>query len=111
MLPFVGSTPLQASEAAQEVAFVELQLRVEALPVETVLGEALNDTDGGATVAALDPPPPQAASVSDVPTLRPTAATRAKCACQQRLALCRGASRSSCKTVCIMNAILFEERF
>jgi hypothetical protein len=38
--PLVGSLPLQPPEAVQEVAFVEVQLKVAPLPLVTVLGFA-----------------------------------------------------------------------
>jgi hypothetical protein len=54
--PFSGSLPLQPPEAVQEVAFVEDQVRVELLPLVTVLGLAPMVTTGAAgdtvTVAA-----------------------------------------------------------
>jgi hypothetical protein len=46
MLPLVGSAPLQPSEAVQEVAFVELQLRVAALPLARLVGFAMRLTTG-----------------------------------------------------------------
>jgi hypothetical protein len=62
----VASEPLQPPDAAQEVAFVEDQLKVEVAPLATVVGLALSDTvgAGGVTVtvadwAALPPAPVQ----------------------------------------------------
>ncbi len=62
--PLVASLPDQAPDATQEVALVEVQDRVEALPLVTVLGLALRATVGAgeltvtvADCAALPPPP------------------------------------------------------
>ena len=64
--PRVASEPLQPPDAAQEVAFVEDQLKVEVAPLATVLGLALNVTVGAGVVtvtvadwAALPPLPVQ----------------------------------------------------
>ncbi len=62
--PLVASLPDQAPDATQEVALVEVQDRVEALPLVTVLGLALRATVGAgeltvtvADCAALPPAP------------------------------------------------------
>lgn len=64
----VGSPPLQPPEALQEVAFVEDQVRVELLPLATVLGFALSDTVGTGcvteTVADCEALPPVPVQVS-----------------------------------------------
>jgi hypothetical protein len=64
--PIVASLPDQAPEATQEVALVEDQAKVAALPLATVLGLALSVTVGGREVtvtvadcAALPPVPVQ----------------------------------------------------
>jgi len=58
--------PVQPPEAAQEVAFVDVQLKVEVAPLATVLGLALSVTVGAGVVtvtvadcAALPPLPVQ----------------------------------------------------
>jgi hypothetical protein len=48
--PLVAMLPLQPPDAAQEVALVEDQVRVEALPLLTVVGLALRVTDGAGVV-------------------------------------------------------------
>jgi hypothetical protein len=68
-LPAVGLLPDQPPDAAQEVAFVVLQLRVEVLPEATETGFAANVTVGRAftvTVTLRDvvPPAPVQASVN-----------------------------------------------
>jgi len=40
-VPLAGSGPFQPPEAAQEVALVEVQAKVEAPPLATVAGEAV----------------------------------------------------------------------
>jgi hypothetical protein len=62
----VASAPLQPPDAAQEVALVEDQAKVEVAPLATVLGLALKATVGAAEVtvtvadcAALPPAPVQ----------------------------------------------------
>lgn len=64
--PLVDSLPLQPPEAVQEVAFVDDQDNVEALPLATVVGLALRVTVGVGEVtvtvadcAALPPVPVQ----------------------------------------------------
>lgn len=64
--PLAASEPLQPPEAAQEFALAEDQVKVEAAPLATVLGLAVNVTVGAAVVtvtvadcAALPPPPVQ----------------------------------------------------
>ena len=59
LLPFVATVPLQAPEAVHDVAFVEVQLMVEAAPDVIVGGEAPSDIVGAAVVAD---PAPHAAS-------------------------------------------------
>jgi hypothetical protein len=49
-LPLVALPPLQPSEAVQEVAFVELQVRVAALPFVRLVGFALRFTTGATAV-------------------------------------------------------------
>lgn len=50
--PFTGSFPDQAPEAVQAVALADDQLSPELLPEMTVLGLALNTTEGAC--AAMD---------------------------------------------------------
>jgi hypothetical protein len=64
--PLVASEPLQPPDAAQEVALVEDQVKVEVAPLATVLGLALKVTVGAGEVtetvadcAALPPAPVQ----------------------------------------------------
>jgi len=64
--PLVASLPVQPPEAVQEVAFVDVQDRVELEPLAMVLGLALKLTVGAAEVtvtvadcAALPPVPVQ----------------------------------------------------
>ena len=64
--PLAGSEPLQPPEAAQEVALLEDQVKVEAAPLATVLGLALSVIVGASVVtvtvadcAALPPLPVQ----------------------------------------------------
>jgi hypothetical protein len=64
--PVVPLVPDQAPEAVQEVAFVDVQLKVEPLPLATVLGLALKVTVGAGAVTetvadwvALPPVPEQ----------------------------------------------------
>ncbi len=52
-LPLVGSLPDQPPEAAQLVAFVEVQLNVDAPPLLTLPGLAVRLTVGLDAVAAL----------------------------------------------------------
>jgi hypothetical protein len=50
-VPFAALVPLQPPEAVHELALVELHVSVEALPLVTVAGFAVNVTRGaGATV-------------------------------------------------------------
>lgn len=62
--PLVATEPLQAPEAVQEVALVEVQIKVDALPLLTLVGLALKDTvgTGAETVTVADcvaePPAP-----------------------------------------------------
>jgi hypothetical protein len=64
--PLMPSEPLQPPDAAQDVALVEDHVNVEAAPLATVLGVAVNATVGAAVVtvtvavcAALPPAPVQ----------------------------------------------------
>ncbi len=69
-VPLTDSVPAHAPEAVQEVAFVEDQVNVEALPLATLVGPALKDTVGAGadtvTVAdsEADPPVPLHARVN-----------------------------------------------
>ena len=46
-LPLTAFVPLQAPEAVQEVALLEVHVKVEPLPLVTLVGFALIDTLGG----------------------------------------------------------------
>jgi len=72
-VPLVASAPLQPPEALQEVALVELQVRVAAAPLVTVVGDAVIDAvgAGGAVVTGTEPDPPQAARSSAAPIAIP----------------------------------------
>jgi hypothetical protein len=48
-VPLVGSGPVQPCEAVQVVAFVEVQLRIAAVPLATLAGLALRVTVGAGT--------------------------------------------------------------
>ena len=72
-LPVIGWEPLQSPDAAHEVAFAELQLRAEELPLTTLVGLAVKVTVGAAgavvvvagVVGADDvEPPPHAVTVT-----------------------------------------------
>jgi hypothetical protein len=52
-VPLVGSVPLQAPEAVQVVAFVELQVSVAAPPVRTDCGLAIRLTVGTGITATV----------------------------------------------------------
>jgi hypothetical protein len=56
--PLTASGPLQAPEAAQDVALLELQVSVEDAPALIVLAEAVNETVG--TGGGAPEPPPHA---------------------------------------------------
>jgi hypothetical protein len=56
-VPLVASAPFHAPPAVHEVALVDVQVNVTALPALIVIAEALSDTTGAATV--FGPPPPQ----------------------------------------------------
>jgi hypothetical protein len=62
MFPPVDSPPLQPPLAVHEAAFVELQVNIEAAPLETAVGEAIKVTSGMiltvAVAGALVPPGP-----------------------------------------------------
>ena len=67
--PLIACAPLHPPDAVQAVALVEVQVRVDALPLATLVGLALNDTvgAGGAetvTVADCDAEPPAPVQVS-----------------------------------------------
>ena len=69
--PEVALSPVQAPEAAQELAFVEDQVSIEDTPFATDDGFAASDTvgtgaggGGGAEVPSPLPPPPQAERLS-----------------------------------------------
>jgi hypothetical protein len=67
MLPLVGWAPLQPPLAVHEVAFVELHVNIEALPLAIDPGMAVRDavgTGGGTGGGAEEWPPPHAASDS-----------------------------------------------
>jgi hypothetical protein len=53
-VPLVGSTPLQAPEAVQEVALVELHVNVDAAPLATDTGDAPRVTVGTILTVTLD---------------------------------------------------------
>jgi hypothetical protein len=63
MLPFAAWAPLQPPVAVQEVAFVEPQVNIEALPLAIETGMAARDAVG--TRGVVDEPPPHAASGSN----------------------------------------------
>jgi hypothetical protein len=75
-VPLTASLPLQAPEAVQAVALVEDQVKVEPLPLDTLVGFALIDTVGGVadTVTVADwlalPPVPVQVSVYFVVAVR-----------------------------------------
>lgn len=71
--PFTGLAPLHAPDAVQAVALVEDQLSVDEPPLTTVVGDALNVTDGSGgavTVTVTDcvaePPAPLQDRAKDV---------------------------------------------
>jgi hypothetical protein len=53
-VPLVGSTPLQAPEAVQEVALAELQVNIDAPPLATDTGDAVRATVGTILTVTLD---------------------------------------------------------
>jgi hypothetical protein len=66
--PDVPFVPVQPPDAVQLVAFVELQVNVDALPDATLLGAAVNVTVGAGTTVTLavcdaEPPVPVQLSV------------------------------------------------
>ena len=82
-LPLVAWEPLQFPDAVHEVAFAELQLSVEELPLTTLVGLAVKVTVGaagtvvvGGVVVAdddagdVEPEPPHAASVTIAASIR-----------------------------------------
>jgi hypothetical protein len=74
--PLVARVPVQPSEAVQEVAFVEVQVRVELDPLMTLVGLARSETLGGSadtetvTDCAAVPPGPVQVNVKLVATVR-----------------------------------------
>jgi hypothetical protein len=75
--PLVAWEPLHPPEAVQAVALLEVQLKVDALPLETLEGLALNDTvgAGGADTVTVtdceaDPPAPVQVRVNFVVAVR-----------------------------------------
>jgi hypothetical protein len=86
LLPLVATVPLQPPEAVHDVAFVELQLRVEVLPEAMLVGDALSDTVG-ATTAALEPPP-QAARTRHAPPVTAVATKRLQGTAQYEVFIC-----------------------
>jgi hypothetical protein len=62
LLPLLARVPLQPPDATQDDALVAVQVRVDALPCETLVGLALNETVGAAvdtvTVADCEALPP-----------------------------------------------------
>src|SRR5689334_18230984 len=69
MLPLVGSLPLQAPLAVQEVAFIADQVSVALWPATIVVGCTLRVIAGvGGGGALPPPPPPQEDSNSAPPT-------------------------------------------
>ncbi len=67
-LPLTACVPLQAPEAVQEVALLEVQVRVEPAPLVTLVGFALIETLGGVaetvTVADCEAVPPAPVQVN-----------------------------------------------
>jgi len=62
--PVAASVPLQAPEAVQEAALVEVQVSVADWPASTVVSVAVSETVGAGVGAT--PPPPQAdSSITD----------------------------------------------
>jgi hypothetical protein len=59
-LPLVGKAPLQSPEAVQELAFVELQVNVDASRLSIGVGDALMDALGRASIGDLLTSLPQA---------------------------------------------------
>ena len=51
-VPLTALVPLHAPEAVHEVAFVEDQVKVDPLPLATLVGFALIETVGGGGLAA-----------------------------------------------------------
>jgi hypothetical protein len=69
LVPLIAWAPLHPPDAVQLVALVDVQVSVEAPPLETLVGLALNDTVGPAgaetvTVADCDAEPPAPVHVS-----------------------------------------------
>jgi hypothetical protein len=67
-LPLTGSVPLQAPEAVQEVAWVEVHVSVADCPASTVISDAVREAVG--TGVGAPPPPPQADKRSIGPMIR-----------------------------------------
>ena len=67
-VPLVALVPLQPPVAVHDVAFVELQVSVDAPPLAMDVGAALRDAVGFGSLIGLLLPEPHAASSSDAPT-------------------------------------------
>ena len=52
-MPLTALVPVQAPEAVHEVALVEDQVKVDPLPLVTLVGLALMDTPGGGVAATV----------------------------------------------------------
>jgi hypothetical protein len=66
-LPLAGNAPLQPPEALQEVAFVELQVSVDAFPLLIMSGDALIDAVGSGGIEDVPAPWSQAINSSAAP--------------------------------------------
>jgi hypothetical protein len=66
-VPLVACVPLQAPEAVHEVALVELQVNVAALPLATDVGDAVSMTVGTILTVVLEAKlgPPSPAQISE----------------------------------------------
>jgi hypothetical protein len=87
--PLIASEPLQPPDAVQAVALVEDQVRVDALPLVTLEGLALNDTvgaEGAETVTVVDcdaePPVPVQVRVYFVVAVRAGVVCEPAVACE-----------------------------
>jgi hypothetical protein len=84
-LPLVAFVPAHAPEAVQLVAFVELQLKVDAPPLVIDVGMAESETVGAgggagfvpgeAGAVVVDAPPSQPARIIPIPTIHEANAT------------------------------------
>jgi hypothetical protein len=72
-VPLVPTAPVQPPEALQDVALVELHVKVAAPPLLTVTGDAVIDAvgDAGAVATGARDPPPQAVSRRAAPMAIP----------------------------------------